>query len=269
MADDGFQRARSPERKAERREAILQAARDLLDEGGADAATLSAIAARAGVVKSGLYRYFESREEILIQLLISSGERMVDDLERRCAGLAASGEPREMRVKALAGGVAAAFAAEPRICQLVAIMSGTLENNLSSPKIMELKTRMYALHQRAARAACEGHGALSLDGGDVAMRSIWAMVAGFWPMCNPGPAVAAAIENLDLPAFSRGFEATLRSGVHAALLGAEEAAQAERDGSAEALRAPGACICGTCGPIEDGPIQSGPIQSGSAEDAAE
>ncbi|HEU0222902.1 MAG TPA: helix-turn-helix domain-containing protein, partial [Paracoccaceae bacterium] len=70
MADNPFQRARSPEQKAHRRRAILEAAAALLAEGGIEATTLAAIAERAGLVKSNLYRYFESREEILMWLFV-------------------------------------------------------------------------------------------------------------------------------------------------------------------------------------------------------
>lgn len=236
MNDECFQRARSPQRKAERREAILCAARDLLDEGGPEAATLSAIAARAGVVKSGLYRYYESREEILIQLLVAGCEKMVAELERRAEALAASDASREERIMILADGMACAFASRPRFCQLVSIMSGTLENNISGPTILALKQRMHALHGRSTAAMRIGHGGLSHEAAGLAMRTFWGLVAGLWPMCHPGPRVAAALDGKHLPDFPRDFETALRAAGHAALLGAEAAVRAEQEGAVEAAR---------------------------------
>ncbi|MCA9688374.1 MAG: TetR family transcriptional regulator, partial [Myxococcales bacterium] len=55
-----FQRARSDAQKEQRRAAILQAAAALLDEGSLEAVGLNAIARRAGIAKSNVYRYFES-----------------------------------------------------------------------------------------------------------------------------------------------------------------------------------------------------------------
>lgn len=227
MAEDGFQRARSPERKAERRAAILAAARELLEEGGPDAATLSAIAARAGVVKSGLYRYFESREEILIHLLIEGCEALIEQMEHECAAMAAEAEeagmPPVQRAGLLAAGMAEDFAARPMLCQLISIMAGTLERNISAPTIRALKLRMHALNARAALSMVRLHGGMGEEAALLCMRSIFGLCAGLWPMCNPGPRVAEALESLDLPGFGGGFEPALRQGIHAILLGADGA----------------------------------------------
>ena len=51
------------------RERIRQAARELFRERGFDAATLRAIAARAGMGASSIYRHVESKEELLVQEL--------------------------------------------------------------------------------------------------------------------------------------------------------------------------------------------------------
>ena len=63
-----FQRARSPEHKAERREAILAAAARLAVRDGVRQVTLTEIAAAVGIHKSALLRYFETREQIFLEL---------------------------------------------------------------------------------------------------------------------------------------------------------------------------------------------------------
>lgn len=50
------------------RERLLQAARDLIDEGGYGATSVLAIADRAGVASGTLYRHFASKEELFVQL---------------------------------------------------------------------------------------------------------------------------------------------------------------------------------------------------------
>src|SRR6478735_8246043 len=65
-----FQRARSPEQKEERRALLLVTARDMLEAGLLPSdLSLNELARRAGMAKSNVYRYFESREALLLELL--------------------------------------------------------------------------------------------------------------------------------------------------------------------------------------------------------
>jgi AcrR family transcriptional regulator len=62
------QRARSPHDKQLRKTALLDAARDLAIEQGVREVTLAAVTARVGLHPSAVRRYFESREELLLEL---------------------------------------------------------------------------------------------------------------------------------------------------------------------------------------------------------
>src|ERR1700753_227814 len=70
-----YRRARRPEQKEERREAILAAARELAGESSVREVSLGEIGRRGELAKSNLLRYFESREDIFLVLL----EREWDD----------------------------------------------------------------------------------------------------------------------------------------------------------------------------------------------
>jgi AcrR family transcriptional regulator len=63
-----FQRARRPEQKEQRRQDILAAASTLGARDGVRAVTLTDIAAEAGVHKSAVLRYFETREAVFLLL---------------------------------------------------------------------------------------------------------------------------------------------------------------------------------------------------------
>jgi AcrR family transcriptional regulator len=66
----GAVRGTAPERRSEAaRIAVLQAADDLLAERGYDALTVEGIAARAGVAKQTIYRWWPSKTEILLDTL--------------------------------------------------------------------------------------------------------------------------------------------------------------------------------------------------------
>ena len=65
---EAFQRARRPEQKLQRRDAILGAARELARRDGVRTVSLAGIAAEVGIHKSALLRYFETREQIFLEL---------------------------------------------------------------------------------------------------------------------------------------------------------------------------------------------------------
>ncbi len=58
------------------RERLLRAAQELIEEGGYGAASVAAIAERAGVAAGTLYRHFESKEELFVEVFraVCSGE---------------------------------------------------------------------------------------------------------------------------------------------------------------------------------------------------
>jgi len=53
------------------RERLLQAAQGLIEEGGYGAASVAAIAERAGVAAGTLYRHFESKQELFVEVFRS------------------------------------------------------------------------------------------------------------------------------------------------------------------------------------------------------
>ncbi len=59
------------------RQRLLQAAQELIEEGGYGAASVIAIAERAGVAAGTLYRHFSSKEELFVELFRAVCEREV------------------------------------------------------------------------------------------------------------------------------------------------------------------------------------------------
>ncbi len=57
------------------RERLLQAAQELIEEGGYGAASVIAIAERAGVAAGTLYRHFSSKEELFVEVFRLVGDR--------------------------------------------------------------------------------------------------------------------------------------------------------------------------------------------------
>ncbi|GAB3921413.1 TetR family transcriptional regulator [Kribbella albertanoniae] len=76
---------RTPE---ESRRAILQAAEELLVEGGLDAVTVRAVAKRIGMTDAGVAHHFGSRQDLLVALLRYGGRRIRGAVEEAVAGWA-------------------------------------------------------------------------------------------------------------------------------------------------------------------------------------
>ena len=76
-----FQRARSEEQRAARRQAILDTAEAMLAEMPVAALSLNELSRRVGLAKSNVLRYFESREAVLLELLDAAWREWLVALE--------------------------------------------------------------------------------------------------------------------------------------------------------------------------------------------
>ena len=182
-----FQRARQPEQITLRREQLLAAAAELFDAEGPSGAGLNAIAARAGFTKSNVYRYFESREQVLLELFRDEFVKLVDAME------AAIGVQPSNDVPALAAAISTTFLAHPRCCALIAILTSTLEQNVSEDTIATTKLHMSAHTERivAALAARLPRATPADCGWAIAMTGT--LLVGMWPNANPPPAARAVL----------------------------------------------------------------------------
>jgi AcrR family transcriptional regulator len=70
--------ARTEARRAEVREGIVRAARDLIAQGGYAEARVAAVAKRAGVATGTVYRYFPSKAELFAEVFRRASQREVD-----------------------------------------------------------------------------------------------------------------------------------------------------------------------------------------------
>jgi AcrR family transcriptional regulator len=66
---------------------ILRAARDVFCDKGYEATAVSEIAARLGIVEGTIYKYFDSKRELLLKVLEHWYEEMFGDYERDLSGV--------------------------------------------------------------------------------------------------------------------------------------------------------------------------------------
>ena len=200
-----YQRARRPEQKLQRREAILAAAGELARERAVREVSLGDIARRVGLAKSNVLRYFESREEIFLRLLL----REWDDWREACAARLQAAEPS---AEGAAGAIAGTLGERPVFCDLSSEMSSVLERNVSADTAREFKAAALDKVDELGRSVRDRLPALTAEDAHETVAAALIMTQGLWPVANPAPHVRAMFA--DHPELMRAhvdFEARLRS----------------------------------------------------------
>jgi AcrR family transcriptional regulator len=205
-----FQRARKPEEKDVRRAAILQAARELAREVGPIELGLNELGRRSGVSKPNIYRYFESREEILLRLLIAELEDAAVYAEASLPGVEGD---------AIAAAIVEIFLARPLLCQLLGMVASILEHNLGVETLAVAKQEMHVLAGRVAVAVGKALPWLPLADAVWAMQTIALYVAGMWPAAHPSRTAAEVMARPEFNAFRIDAARDLRRFVDVVLAG--------------------------------------------------
>ncbi len=206
-----FQRARNEEQREARRRAILGAAAAMLAEMPVAQVTLNELSRRAGLAKSNVLRYFESREAVLLDLLDSAWQDWLVQLEADLANAVDATAPLAVRADQLGAAVAASLASRPMLCDLISTQAAVLERNVS-PQVA-------AQYKRASVAGITALGGLMLKcvtelGEHDAVRLagvVTLMTGALWPHTQPSAAMLAAYAaDAALAALRLDFTTTLR-----------------------------------------------------------
>jgi AcrR family transcriptional regulator len=184
MTAESFQRARSPEQKQQRLDAILDAARALALRDGVRNVSLADIAARIGIHKSALLRYFETREEIFLVLTAQAWRDWAAALR---AGL---GREAQGSSGLVADVLARSFSDRPLLCDLIAHTPLNLERNVSPEAVRRYKlVSLGAIREAAALV----HAALPVlteaECGEL-IAAVASLAGALWQIANPGPVLA-------------------------------------------------------------------------------
>ncbi len=189
-----WKRARKPDQIEERRQEILAAATRLLHQGGVDAAGLSAIAREAGLSKANLYRYFESREAILLSIFIAELNTWVNELTEALAEVSEVGE-----VAVVAQIFSDSISDRDRLNELMSTFAPVLERNLSVQSVEMEKSEVRDCFVRLISPLCSALPQFSKSQANefLIMQIVFQM--GLWPHANPS---AEVNEVLSKEAFS-------------------------------------------------------------------
>ncbi|MQX53643.1 TetR family transcriptional regulator [Alcanivorax sediminis] len=190
-----FQRARSPEQKAERRAQILQAAEDAFESDRFQAVALVDIARQAGVTKAALYRYFPSKEALFLALYLSELEALAD-IELQ------GGKP-------LWEQMADVLIQQRLFCRLTAILHSVLEQNLDVQQARDFKQTLLK-HFAVLSGRLQQHYSLPADKVNKYLMQVQQSIIGCWIVSNPAPVIDHLLTEPPLSIFRVEFAEALR-----------------------------------------------------------
>lgn len=210
-------RARTPKAKSERRRQILEAARQLAEQGAnPETISMAEVARLAGVAKGTPYLYFRTKEELFVGLLELSLDDWFDELD---AGLASG--TGWIPAAGLADLMANSLARRSLLRRLLTQLAPVLEHNLDADRALRFKWRV------AGRLATTGslleRRTVFLRPGDgpKLLLHLQALAMGIQGMAEPAPAVRGVLNAPGLEVFRLDFAGDFRAAAGALLTGLE------------------------------------------------
>ena len=181
MTRSAFLRARRPEHKQQRREAILAAARDLARASGVRNVSLGAVADAVGLAKSNIQRYFGTREEIYLELLTEEWRQWAQAVSARLRDTHGTAE-------AIAA-LAETMVDRPLFCDLLSHASTTLEHNVSVPAARTFKHTLHDLLTAMGADVARATELTEREGAEL-VATASALAGTLYRAANPSPVVA-------------------------------------------------------------------------------
>ena len=181
---------------------------------GIEKVSLNAIAKRAGLAKSNVYRYFDTREAIFLELVYADYGDMARALSEGLVPLAGSND-----LEGVADLITDVYVARPRLCQLTAVLASVLEQTPSEETILEFKTRLLELGRNLLFAVYAAAPRIALEDWVGLITTTHGLVAGLWPMAHPSEATARVLARPEFAVYHTSFEVSLRKALRAILKG--------------------------------------------------
>ena len=198
-----MRRARAPEHKSQRRDAIVRAAEGLLAQREpSQPCPVELVARKAGLAKGTVYLYFRSREELLLAVHEKQTHEVFDVIER------ALNAPEVSAESVVRAGLRY-LRAHPQFYPLAANCRGMLDNNISTEAALTFKVgigkRLQALGARIEQI----YPGLRPGGGAALLMNSYAMIIGLWQQADPPLSLRAVMNRPEMRIFKIDFEKQL------------------------------------------------------------
>ena len=187
-------RARSDEDKLARRTEILDAARQVFDGGEVDAFTMDAVAAALQLAKGTLYRYFPTREGLLLALADDEYQQWFARVDE---ALIAS-DLNASHVGAFAQLLVDQTLSQPRFLRLAALVPSVLERNVPYETAMQYKCNVVERGRRTTALLAQRLG-VSDERATQLLIHLQAAATGLYHAANPAPIIVQLMADPSFP----------------------------------------------------------------------
>ena len=209
-----WQRARSENKKNERREAIFDAATTLFQKRGYENVSLNAIAAEAKFTKSNMYRYFSSREEIFLNIFSTLFESWVDDCVRRLRKL-----DEGVALERFAKVYVESMKNHKKFLDLTPLLFTSLERNSSFEQLVVFKTLAKNRLQEIAAEVCRIFPVLSFPQAFTYLDLTFAATKSYWAASTENEALKKIYAMPEFKELRTDFETDLSAAIPIILRG--------------------------------------------------
>ncbi|GAA4579539.1 TetR family transcriptional regulator [Planotetraspora phitsanulokensis] len=184
------ERARSAEDKAQRSEDLLAAAEALaLELGGVRFVTVAAVTERAGLHRTGVRRYYASKEELLLELAERGWGHWRDTIGARVAGRA------RLQPVDVADVLTETIASLPVFCDLLAHVPMDLEGDVDIERARRYKTNAFVAHDEIIDML-KRVSTMSASQLQSMIAATLPLASGFWQVSHPTPTLAKLYEQV-------------------------------------------------------------------------
>jgi len=174
-------RARSAEAKETRVAALLDAAREIAASDGVRNVTLTSVTARVGLHPSALRRYFESTEELLLELAERGWADWRDEL------VAALDQRRALGAADAAAALATSLARLPVFCDLLTHAGLSLEGAVRLDRARQYKLAATEAYEAMIAALVDAVDRIDRDGAETVLTAAMATASFLHQLSRPTP----------------------------------------------------------------------------------
>jgi AcrR family transcriptional regulator len=209
-----MKRARQDGQKEERRQAILEAAWRVFQQSAYGAVTMDTVAREIGLAKGTLFLYFHTKEELFLAVTAQQLSEWFASIDDKLTQL--SSPMDRTKVVAL---MADSLRERAGFTRLLAILSTTLEQNVSYESVLAFKRQML---KRMLQTGAELERCLPFlqagEGAHLLMQS-QAIVIGLWHLCDAAPVCRQVFMLPEMRVFEVDFDREFRQMLTALLNG--------------------------------------------------
>ncbi|NJL09417.1 MAG: TetR/AcrR family transcriptional regulator [Calothrix sp. SM1_7_51] len=210
-----YQRARQPEQKQERCQAILDAALQLWLESSYTEFTMARLAERIGLAKGTIYVYFATKEHLFLTLLEKMAISWLEDLHRQLLPYSGKND-----IKEVARLLCSSFTSREPFTRLLCLLESVLERGIDYKTALRFKQKLLEGSILTGKVLEECLPDLQSGDGVKLLVQIRALLTGLRQMSDSAPVLQQVIkDHTELELYRVQFERDLEIGLLALIQG--------------------------------------------------